>query len=379
MSYMAHDTIKAQTNRIVQPKRGKTTTVISESIEQKSSPTKPKAEKTPEKKEKIKSAGKSVSKINESVAASQPKTNKTDKKAKSGVLVRSPKQVPVEPKAASKTKKPAIPEKASPVKVSKSIVKQVKEPALPPQTKKLKTAAPSDKLKTTVKTTKTAIAEKADSKTKKSPVLPFAAEKKVSAAKSAPKKNEAKLPPPAAVVKKTEKKINEKTAKEVNQKSKKIEPPTTVEITATKRKKVSKKIETEQTRLIEEIIEPETLLRPIKPKKKKIKPIGSAVFRGKKKLYDFEVFDLGEIFEPIPAVYVISKRITDKRKKAHHTLVCIGETDSIPEEIKKHRKSKCLKKNHANVISILKEADAQKRLNIETDLKAAHSIQCRLE
>ena len=115
------------------------------------------------------------------------------------------------------------------------------------------------------------------------------------------------------------------------------------------------------------------------PKKKKIKPISSAVFRGKKDRYAFEVFSLTEEFEPVPAVYVISRRKTDRQKKAHHSLVCIGQTNSIFDEVKKHRNGKCVKKHNANVISILTEGDEKKRLKIETDLKAAHSIACNLQ
>ena len=123
----------------------------------------------------------------------------------------------------------------------------------------------------------------------------------------------------------------------------------------------------------------ETPARAPKPKNRKAKPICSAVFRGKKERYDFKVFALDEIFEPIPAVYIISKRKTDKRKKGHHALICIGETISIADEVKRHRKGKCVKKHEANVVSILPEADAKARLKIETDLKAAHTVVCNLD
>lgn len=128
---------------------------------------------------------------------------------------------------------------------------------------------------------------------------------------------------------------------------------------------------------------PETLneenLSPVKPRPKTLKPLGKAVFRGKKALYDFKVFSLDEQFEAVQAVYIISKRKTDKNRRAHHLLLCIGQTDSVVEAIKKHRKNRCLKKNNANVISLLREPDAKKRLQIADDLKAAHTIVCNLE
>lgn len=122
----------------------------------------------------------------------------------------------------------------------------------------------------------------------------------------------------------------------------------------------------------------ETVNSPLREnfRKKKIKPIGTAVFRGKKERYDFKVFSIKEEIENVPAIYVISRRKTDKQNRGHHALVCIGQTDSILDEIKKHQKSKCVKKFDANVISILPEENEKKRLKIETDLRAAHTIPC---
>ena len=116
-----------------------------------------------------------------------------------------------------------------------------------------------------------------------------------------------------------------------------------------------------------------------KPKKKKAKPIGSAIFRGKKERYGFEIFPIDAELEDVSAIYVISKRKTDKLKKGHHALVCIGQTESVLGEIKRHKKGKCVKKYQANVISILPEENEKKRLRIETDLKAAHTVMCHLE
>ncbi len=134
-----------------------------------------------------------------------------------------------------------------------------------------------------------------------------------------------------------------------------------------------------KTKLAEAKVADVNLPTPKPPKKKKIKPISSAVFRGKKEKYSFEVFSLTEEFESIPAVFVISRRKTDRLKKAHHSLVCIGQTNSIFDELKKHRKGKCVKKYGANVVSILPVASEKTRLRIENDLKAAHSVVCSFE
>ena len=137
--------------------------------------------------------------------------------------------------------------------------------------------------------------------------------------------------------------------------------------------KVSKRI---NVKPIKNKIEPTKLPAVRKAIKKKTKPISSAVFRGKKDRYDFQVFPIDAVFEDVSAIYIISKRKIDKRKRAHHALVCIGQTDSILGEMKKHKKGKCVKQHQANTISILPEANEKTRLKIETDLKAAHSIPC---
>ncbi len=126
-------------------------------------------------------------------------------------------------------------------------------------------------------------------------------------------------------------------------------------------------------------VETETAILPVekKLKRKKNKPIGAAVFRGRKDRYDFKVFPLDNDFEDVSAIYVISRRKIDRQKKGHHALVCIGQTDSILGEIKRH-KNKCIKRHDANVISILPESDLKKRLKIEEDLKSAHTLVCNI-
>jgi predicted transcriptional regulator len=55
-----------------------------------------------------------------------------------------------------------------------------------------------------------------------------------------------------------------------------------------------------------------------KQTRKKSPKISEAIFRGKKSLYSFEVFPLAAEIEETSAIYVITKRKTDKSGKAHH-------------------------------------------------------------
>lgn len=114
----------------------------------------------------------------------------------------------------------------------------------------------------------------------------------------------------------------------------------------------------------------------MKRKKEKSLRISEAVFRGSKTTYNFEVFPIDIEFQEVPSVFIISRRKTDKSGKGHHKMICIGQTESIIKELKKHKKGKCLKQNKANVICLLTEQDEKNRLKIEEDLRSAHTIPC---
>ena len=141
-------------------------------------------------------------------------------------------------------------------------------------------------------------------------------------------------------------------------------------------RKIASVIQSKKPVIVENVIEETAAPLPAKPKTKKAKLIGAAIFRGKKERYDFQVFPVDGEFEDAAAIFIISKRTVDKRKKAHHTMICIGQTTSVVSELKKHRKGKCFKKYEANAISVLREENEQKRQKIELDLKSAHTIPC---
>lgn len=119
----------------------------------------------------------------------------------------------------------------------------------------------------------------------------------------------------------------------------------------------------------------ETIAR-MKHRKEKSPRIGNAVIRGRKERYEFEVFPLDVEMQPVPAVYVISRRVTDREGRGHHKFVCIGQTESLALELKRQKKGKCIKKFKANVVSVLPTESEKSRFSIEADLKAAHSIPC---
>ena len=112
------------------------------------------------------------------------------------------------------------------------------------------------------------------------------------------------------------------------------------------------------------------------PPRKKLKRIAEAVFRGKKSQYSFDVFPLTNDIEDTPAVFIFSRRQIDKFGHGHHFVSCIGETDSVLSEVKRHKRSKCIKQNESNVVCILREENEAKRASMIEDLKLNRSFVC---
>ena len=112
------------------------------------------------------------------------------------------------------------------------------------------------------------------------------------------------------------------------------------------------------------------------PQLRRARKVGEAVFRGVNSVHTFEVFPLTTDIRDSAAVFIISRRITDRSKTGHHRAVCVGEADSIVSEIKRHKRAKCVKIHEANAICVLRENDRSARSQVIDDLVAARSFAC---
>jgi hypothetical protein len=112
------------------------------------------------------------------------------------------------------------------------------------------------------------------------------------------------------------------------------------------------------------------------PQVRRVRKLGDAVFRGAKSVYTFDVFPLTTDIRDSAAIFIISRRIVDRFKTGHHHTICVGETDSIVSEIRRHKRAKCAKSNEANAICVLREEDDSMRSNVIDDLVAARSFSC---
>jgi hypothetical protein len=110
--------------------------------------------------------------------------------------------------------------------------------------------------------------------------------------------------------------------------------------------------------------------------RKRIRKLSTAVFRGCRTEYDFDVYPISTAITDNPAVFIFSRRLVDKLGRWHHAVSCVGETESVVAEIKRHKRARCIKGNDANVICILKEVDSGLRRGVLDDIAAARTFSC---
>jgi hypothetical protein len=336
---------------------------------------------------KIKAAGKKV-KPQKAVQAIKPKT-----KLKSVAVVAPPKSKSrrLKPVASAKKIKPVAVKKISPVSTRNkkpglaNIKLKVSGKSVKPKIQKLKTSVSIKKTKTAGERNKqNVIAQKAKLQVKKNKAAESVQAVKpklrrvktvISVAKVEDNKIKAKSSKTKQTISRKQNKVEGKQSKSIIEA--KAVKPKKAEIVKAKTKKIEPTVSIRKAKTAANETEIINLPAVKKLKKKKTRPIGAAVFRGQKSRYDFKVFPLDNDFEDVSAIYIISRRKIDRQKKGHHALVCIGQTDSVLGEIKRH-KIKCIKRHNANVISILPETDLKKRLKIEEDLKSAHALVCNI-
>jgi hypothetical protein len=110
--------------------------------------------------------------------------------------------------------------------------------------------------------------------------------------------------------------------------------------------------------------------------RKRIRKLSTAVFRGSRTQYNFDVYPITTAITDNPAVFIFSRRKADKHGRWHHAVSCVGETPSIVKEIKRHKRAKCVKGNEANVVCLFREEDRSTRSGVLDDIVSARSFSC---
>lgn len=105
--------------------------------------------------------------------------------------------------------------------------------------------------------------------------------------------------------------------------------------------------------------------------------LGKIVFKGKSGTeYEFEIYEYGQTFKALGAVYAITKQSVHQDNTIWHTRVYVGETGDLSERFDDHHKEPCFGRNGANRICIHLCANKRDRLTIEDDLLKGNSWTC---
>lgn len=105
--------------------------------------------------------------------------------------------------------------------------------------------------------------------------------------------------------------------------------------------------------------------------------IADATFAGKSGAkYTFEVYPLDTEFNSVGAVYVFSRRTIGSDGRGTHSLLYIGQTESLGERIPNHEKWPCVLGEGANCICVRIDQRETSRLVTETDLRGANWTPC---
>ena len=104
--------------------------------------------------------------------------------------------------------------------------------------------------------------------------------------------------------------------------------------------------------------------------------ITTATFNGKTGKYNFDVFPVETSFNAVGAVYIFTHLKVNPDGKGTHTLLYIGETESLKERIPNHEKWPCVKREDVNCICIHRDDNSTSRHAKEADLIAGNNTPC---
>lgn len=104
--------------------------------------------------------------------------------------------------------------------------------------------------------------------------------------------------------------------------------------------------------------------------------IADATFNGKTGSYSFEVYPADTSFNAVGTVYIFTKRVVGSDGKGTHTLLYIGQTDSLKDRIPNHEKWPCVNRNGCNCICVHRDDSETSRLSKETDLRDGNNTPC---
>ncbi|HEX5047241.1 MAG TPA: hypothetical protein VFX89_08990 [Gammaproteobacteria bacterium] len=92
--------------------------------------------------------------------------------------------------------------------------------------------------------------------------------------------------------------------------------------------------------------------------------------------YDFRIYVWDTRFKSLPGVYVVASRSLEPGDKPRYSPLFVAPADDLSKALKEHARADCFQLHYANVIGVLKEADAHAREQIAADLVGALRPPC---
>ena len=92
--------------------------------------------------------------------------------------------------------------------------------------------------------------------------------------------------------------------------------------------------------------------------------------------YCFRVYVWETRFKKVPGVYVVASRTVEPGQAAQYAPLFAGEAADLSAALKGHPRDECFQMYYANVVGVLKEADAAKRASILADLVGGLAPPC---
>jgi hypothetical protein len=95
--------------------------------------------------------------------------------------------------------------------------------------------------------------------------------------------------------------------------------------------------------------------------------------------YELRIYVWNTKFKPLPGVYVVASRAIEPGTAPSYEPLFVGVAEDLSKAFRKHPRGDCFQMHYANVIGVLKEADAQVREQIAADLIAGLSPPCNAD
>ncbi len=104
--------------------------------------------------------------------------------------------------------------------------------------------------------------------------------------------------------------------------------------------------------------------------------LDSVTFPGRGCEHPFRIYPWEHQFKPLPAVYVVTKRVVEPGKEPRYKPIYLGVTDDLSRVFKNHAKSECFERHKVNTVAVTSVQSLGRRLEIAKELAVTLQPPC---